>query len=190
MPLAALKLKLRVPMRRLLILTLCAGFWACSKKASPSSEDFLDATPRAGHPAEQDGGSLGTRDITDRSACQGTALSDYSLPGRTWKLNYTFNNGATVDQYISFEEHFMVVENNCSWHHQTKTARVKVPIQLGTGEFEIQSRDSSQEIIQSDNEAFYCIADVPSDSVKFSFVGRCLSFNFSDRSILLAPADQ
>ena len=175
-------------MKRFLILIFCSALWACSKTSSPSKENFLTSKPNLPHPAQQDDGSLVSRDITDRSACQGPAVLDSSLVGSTWKLNYSFSNGATVDQYISFDEDFMIVENNCRWHHQTKTARVKVPIKIASGEFEIQTGESSQEIIHSDREEFYCIADVPTDLVKFSFVGRCLSFDFSDRSIVLAPA--
>ncbi len=175
-------------MKRPLVLLLCLALGACSKTSPPSAENFLTLKTNPPHPAEQDGGSLVTRDITDRSSCQGPAALNSSLAGGTWKLNYSFNNGATVDQYISFEENFMVVENNCHWHHQTKTARVKVPIKIAAGEFEIQAGDSSQEIIHGELEEFYCVADVPIDLVKFSFVGRCLSFDFSDRSMVLAPA--
>ncbi len=175
-------------MKRLLILIYCTALLACSKTGRTLSDNFLKIAPPPTHPAEQDAGSLVTRDVTDRSACQGPAPLNSSLAGQAWKLNYSFSNGATVDQYIFFDEHFMVVENNCRWQNQTKTARVKVPIRITEGEFEIQSGDSSQETIPGGDEEFYCIADVPTDIVKFSFVGNCLSFDFSAGSIVLAPA--
>ncbi len=176
-------------MKRLLILILCSGLWACSENPKSSSGSFLGAPKNARNPANQDDGSLVTRDTTDRSLCHGATSAEKPLAGRTWKLNYSFSNGATVDQYISFQENFMLVENNCSWRNQTKTARVKVPIQMDVHQFEIQAGDSDQKIIHSENEEFYCVVDVPNDLVKFSFVGSCLSFDFPDRPIVLAPAD-
>ncbi len=173
-------------MRSLLILILSSTLLACTK-ADLDPSFSLTPAPRRSTAAADD--SLVTQDVTDRTICVGPVAVPSSLPGSTWQLNYSFNNGATVDQYISFGEDFMVVENNCQWRHQTKTARVKVPIHLENNFFEIKAGDTSEEVIRSQKEEFFCVADVPTDQVKFSFVGKCLRFDFPNKAIILVPLE-
>jgi hypothetical protein len=164
------------------------GLVACSPNQLWDLSGVAGTHKSSGGNTENADRQLETRDTTDRTSCSGAPSENMSLTNNPWVLNYEFTNGATVTQYISFQQDFMTVEYNCNWRNQTKTARVKVPVQISKNEFKILQGDHDEVSMYSGNDTFYCVADVPSDTVQYSFTGDCLSFDFPDRPIVLPSA--